>query len=744
MDAGYYQKYEPIFGSWKIKKKLGEGNFGAVFEIEREDFGTTYHSALKAITIPKSQADLESIMDDGLDATSAESYLEQFVEKIVGEFVLMSKLKGNSNIVSYEDHQVIKHKDGIGWDILIRMELLTPMMSYMKANAITKRDVIKLGIDMCRALELCQKYNIIHRDIKPENIFISDNGDFKLGDFGIAKEVEKTQSGLTKTGTQTYMAPEVYKGQPYGSGVDLYSLGVVLYRLLNHNRAPFMPQYPEPISYSDRERAMIMRMGGHKFPNPSGVEAGCRLAEIAMKACSFNEKDRYSSPTQMREDLEAILYTEGEGVLMFPKGDNLEIKSVEYVSNSKASNKTQKLSDEATEIMDNDATEIMDDGSTEVMEDVRNRFNTSSKTKSSKKKSLKFIIPAAIVALLIVSGVAFKMLSTNKNVPSYAVSDASTLNNPIEFEIKELVENDYNIIAKRLETLGVRYYADKERNIFAVSKNDLGSTNQEILATVHMIAGVGEIEFNNINVNSEFGISSKDIKNIDIISKDNKNILSIEVNDDKKDKLTKLSEEILSSENKEMALFVDGNIRLCQPISQKMEEGKITITNENSGTSILSSIFGTTVSAEEISLSTNYMKLIMSFAKDGKLSKQYEIIIDEKYGLTIQEQEPEVDPEPDVVEENAADTSNDDGKPVTTNQETSNTKTQGKKPSTQTQQKPASQSKQEKPAQQPQQPQQQPQKQPQQQAPAKQEQNQPSTNNTYTEDVPEIFDPTFN
>lgn len=139
MDTNYYKQYEPIFGSWTIKRKIGEGNFGAVYEIEREDFGTKYHSALKAITIPKTQAELESIMDDGMDATSAESYLEQFVEKIVGEFVLMSKLKGNSHIVSYEDHQVIKHKDGIGWDILIRMELLTPMMSYMKTTSITKR-----------------------------------------------------------------------------------------------------------------------------------------------------------------------------------------------------------------------------------------------------------------------------------------------------------------------------------------------------------------------------------------------------------------------------------------------------------------------------------------------------------------------------------------------------------------------------------------------------------------------------
>lgn len=351
MDISYYKMYEPIFGAWKIKEKIGEGNFGSVFIIEREDFGVTYRAALKAITIPKNQSDLKSIIEDGLDDSERQRYLEQFVEKIVSEFVLMSKLKGNSNIVSYEDHQVIKHQNDIGWDIFIRMELLTPMMSYFKQNHMTRRDVIKLGIDMCRALELCQRYSIIHRDIKPENIFISDSGEYKLGDFGIAKEVENVQSGLTKTGTPTYMAPEVYKGQTYGSSVDIYSLGVVLYRLLNHNRAPFMPPYPNEISYSDKEKAFVMRISGQSFPMPTNAGSG-RLAEIAIKACSYNPEDRYSSPTQMREDLEAILYSEAEGIVMFAGGDSIDVKSISYDSPHE---NAEDEGDDQTEVMDYDS-----------------------------------------------------------------------------------------------------------------------------------------------------------------------------------------------------------------------------------------------------------------------------------------------------------------------------------------------------------------------------------------------------
>ncbi|MGI5894882.1 MAG: serine/threonine protein kinase [Candidatus Merdivicinus sp.] len=305
MDISYYQQYEPIFGSWKIVRLIGEGSFGKVFEIQREDFGVTYKAALKAITIPQSQSEVREILSEGMDDESARTYFSSLVKDLVNEFALMSKLKGNSNIVSYENHQVIEHKDGIGWDILIQMELLTPLNSYLQQNPISQQDVIKLGIDLCKALELCQKYNIIHRDIKPENIFISNNGDFKLGDFGVARTAEKTTSGMSKKGTYTYMAPEVYKGEAYGTTVDIYSLGIVLYRLLNGNRMPFLPPAPALITYDDREKALVRRLSGEPLPPP--VNAKGRLADVVRKACAFRAADRYSRPEQLRQDLESLL-----------------------------------------------------------------------------------------------------------------------------------------------------------------------------------------------------------------------------------------------------------------------------------------------------------------------------------------------------------------------------------------------------------------------------------------------------
>jgi hypothetical protein len=200
--------------------------------------------------------------------------------------------------------------------------------------------IIKLGIDICKALEVCQKHNIIHRDIKPENIFVSDMGDFKLGDFGIARQIEKTMSGLSRKGTFSYIAPEVYKGEPYGSTVDIYSLGMVMYRLLNNNRLPFMPPYPERITYEAKETSLLRRVNGEAIPMPSNDNG--RLAEIVLKACAYEPKDRYDSPSVMRKALEDILYSDAEGKVIYPNGDVVDMNSVHYVSESKVKTKVEE------------------------------------------------------------------------------------------------------------------------------------------------------------------------------------------------------------------------------------------------------------------------------------------------------------------------------------------------------------------------------------------------------------------
>ena len=319
-----------VLDGWKITRLLGEGSYGRVFEMERTEFGQTYQAALKVITVPQSRSEITSVISEGMSTPQAEAYFHGIVEELVHEFSIMFKLKGTANIVSCEDLRVLEHPDGIGWDILIRMELLHPLLPYVYEHPMARRDIIKLGIDICKALERCQRYNVIHRDIKPENIFISDNGDYKLGDFGIARTIERTTSGLSKKGTYSYMAPEVYAGKEYGFSVDTYSLGLVLYRMLNKNRGPFLPQPPQAITFASREQALIRRISGERLPRPFYGEG--RLGEIVLKACAADPKERYSSPQQMRQELEAILYTQTDAGIIYPSGDELSMDKEPYAS----------------------------------------------------------------------------------------------------------------------------------------------------------------------------------------------------------------------------------------------------------------------------------------------------------------------------------------------------------------------------------------------------------------------------
>ena len=288
---------------WKTIRLIGRGSFGTVYEIQRELIdGTVELAAMKVITVPQNPDDIEEMYGDGLDEESITETFHEHLKNIVAEYTLMQKLDGNANVVNCKDISYIQHSDGIGWDIFIRMELLTPLTRSLP-EYIDEKTVVKIGRDICNALVLCKKYDIVHRDIKPQNIFVSTSGDYKLGDFGIAKTVEKTMGG-TKIGTYKYMAPEVYNNQPYGSAADIYSLGLVLYWLLNERRMPFMPLPPAKILAGKDETARQRRLSGEPLPVPAC--GSTELKRIVLKACAYDPSDRYHTADEMLADLNRL------------------------------------------------------------------------------------------------------------------------------------------------------------------------------------------------------------------------------------------------------------------------------------------------------------------------------------------------------------------------------------------------------------------------------------------------------
>lgn len=302
------EKYQPLWGSWKVDELIGQGVDCEIYSVFKEEWGKRYISTVKFMSFSISKNDISEAQAIGISRAAMPEYFKSLLVNVQNEIELMYKLRGNSNIVTYEDHGIYEKKGNPGWDVLIRMESLKALPDFLIGRKLGKLDVVRLGIDICKALEACGRENIIHRDIKDSNIFVSPRGEFKLGSFNMAKELSKGGRTVLTALNPLYMAPELYKEQAYDFSVDLYSLGIVMYKLLNKGRLPFLPLPPEAITVDDTERSVARRMSGEKLPLPADSEEN--LGSIILKACSYDKKDRYKSPAEFRQKLERILKAE--------------------------------------------------------------------------------------------------------------------------------------------------------------------------------------------------------------------------------------------------------------------------------------------------------------------------------------------------------------------------------------------------------------------------------------------------
>lgn len=290
---------------WEKVRKIGEGSFGTVYEIKHDLIKGEERAALKVLSIPRNESEIKSMRAEGQDVESITQTIKDQAGNVEEEYKSMLELEGAPNIVRCNGVYSNAHKDGLGYDIYIMMELLTPLLDQVNNLIETESHIVQFGIDMCHALVACEKKGILHRDIKPENVFVSRDGIFKLGDFGVARSLDHTTYATKGVGTAPYMAPEIANGNEYNKQADIYSLGIMLYWLLNKRRTPFLPLPPEGIRTSDRENAFRRRCDGEQIPEP--VDGSKELKRIVLKACAFNLADRYQSAQDMLEDLQDLM-----------------------------------------------------------------------------------------------------------------------------------------------------------------------------------------------------------------------------------------------------------------------------------------------------------------------------------------------------------------------------------------------------------------------------------------------------
>lgn len=294
---------------WTIKKELGKGQFGKVYEIERQLLNSTEKAAMKVISIPRDEDALELMrLAYGYDDSAVAHSIVTQLTSVEREYSIMTKMRGHSNIVSCDDFSYVPHEGRPGYDVFIRMELLKSLQTVIRekrdnGQTFSEDEVLKIGADICRALKVCEVYNLIHRDIKPQNIMISPTGDYKLGDFGEARSMDHTTQA-SFAGTQSFMAPEVFKYEKYGKTVDIYSLGLVMHWLLNRYRRPFIP-HDVPATPDLMAASENRRLSGEALEAP--CDASPELSEVILKACAYMSKDRYRNADEMLNALEGII-----------------------------------------------------------------------------------------------------------------------------------------------------------------------------------------------------------------------------------------------------------------------------------------------------------------------------------------------------------------------------------------------------------------------------------------------------
>ena len=281
----------PEFNGWQAVRALGTGRCGETYEIVRDDgFGVAEHGALKMISIASSE--------DAEETARLRGQLEAMSRVLRASEALAE----NKNLLVWRDHAIRRYTDGSGWEISLRTDLAVPLERYIRSHTYGETDVAKIGAGICNALALCRDRGIVHGDVKPQNIFVSGGNfegslDVRLGDFGMA--------ALVPDAAGDFAAPEVLCGETPSAEHDIYSLGMVLYWMLNDRRIPFAPLPPEGVSGTDLAIARDMRLRGDPMPKP--LHGSKALQAVVMKAIADQPADRFATAEELRDALLAAV-----------------------------------------------------------------------------------------------------------------------------------------------------------------------------------------------------------------------------------------------------------------------------------------------------------------------------------------------------------------------------------------------------------------------------------------------------
>jgi serine/threonine protein kinase len=307
------------FGVWETIRLLARGGMGEVWLAQRADGQHEQRAALKILS-PYLAA------PDSLDRFRRE---RQFLARL--EHPNIARLLDGGMSPRGEPYLVMEYVDGIRLD------------HYCDQHHLTIRARVELMIKVCAAVNSAHQFLVVHRDLKPGNILVTEDGEPKLLDFGIAKMID-AESGIEQTATVNlfltpmYASPEILRGEPATVASDVYSLGVVLYELLTGHR-PFGTSNAFPAA--ELERALhetaparpsqvTEAAAEQRSTTPTRLRQMLEgdLTTILNKALQHDPAQRYQSSERLAEDL--TLYLTNRPILARPQ--TLHYRAVKFVS----------------------------------------------------------------------------------------------------------------------------------------------------------------------------------------------------------------------------------------------------------------------------------------------------------------------------------------------------------------------------------------------------------------------------
>ncbi len=289
----------PLLDGMEVDSCLESAGGTSVYALHSTRNGRAY--VLKHISIPESQTQVDALLFTGAaeDEAAALHYYEQVVNDYKAELDDLEMLRSSANFATYLDYQVVQKEEGVGFELYLLSERWPTLVEYLSENAMTHLRALNLGLDLCTALCDLRTHGLIHRDIKPENIYLNGLNGFMLGDLGVARIDNLKYSTMPERMVTEYTAPEMTDIlNPLNTTMDIYSIGMVLYRILNGNHGPFEDEKTSP------KAANRMRISGEPLPAP--LYSDYELTDIILKACAFRPEDRFQTPDDMMQEL--VLY----------------------------------------------------------------------------------------------------------------------------------------------------------------------------------------------------------------------------------------------------------------------------------------------------------------------------------------------------------------------------------------------------------------------------------------------------